>query len=225
MVKRKQEMVSFKVYVFTFILTVIIFSLGLLLGVTLENERQRIVHEDLVQYQSDLENIMLQEALIEGDSMECESFPLMFKDLYKNLDNMGETLEDYQARGKFHESEFEKLKVQYTTLSIRTWLLMEKVRKSCPGDLSTILYFYSSKSCRDCLSQGVVLDAIKKEYGMRVMIFPIDKDLEHPGVHSLSAYFNVTTAPTLVVNSRIKHEGLTDKEVITPELFNATQGE
>lgn len=204
-------MVSLKVYAFTFILSVVVFALGIFIGTTLENERQKAVEQDILQYQSDLENVVLQYSLIEADGVQCDLYPDMFKELYAELDRMGKTLEDYQSQGKYFELEFGRIKQRYTTLSIRTWLLLEKVRQRCPNRFSTILYFYSSLDCEDCLAQGVVLDALKKKHGQTVMIFPIDADFSNPSTRSLLTYFNITGTPSLVLDSNRTFNGMTER--------------
>lgn len=205
-------------YVATFIVSLLIFIVGLLIGITLENERQKFLESQFQEYRDNLENMYLQYALIEQGDFNCSIYPELLHQLYTDLDSTGELLEKYQAEGKFFEPEFKQLKRTYTTTSARTWVLLEKIKTKCPGDYATVLYFYSSDKCDDCESEGVVLDSFKKRYGMKIMIFPIDADYQHPVVHALTTLYNVTTVPTVIINRKIKLEGITPADLLNRTL-------
>ena len=222
MVKRQEKVVSYRVYAAAFTITVIIFALGVFIGITLENERVNRMQSDFEQYTADLESLSLQYALLEKGDYTCELYPEMFSELYLSMDKIGEKLEKYETEKNFFDTEFDMLKSRYTTLTTRTWVLLEKVKEKCKGEFTTIIYFYSSKECNDCEAQGVVLDYFKKTYGMRSMIFPVDIDYTHPSVHALKTLYNVTTVPTTLIDSKIKVEGLSEKEELLSLLCNST---
>ena len=99
--------------------------------------------------------------------------------------------------------------------NIKYWLFAKQSKKQCAIDLVPVLYFYSEEHCPNCGDQGVLLTYYKKLYGERLLIFPINSDLEQDEsmITVLKSRYNVTQYPTIIVGEE-KFQGVTDKTVL-----------
>lgn len=203
MVQRKQGLVDPKIYVATFLVSLLIFVSGLLVGMTLENERQKELTKLFFEYTEDIETTYVQSLLITQGNVSCGIYPAILSKSYKDLDDLGSKLSMYQEQGRFSDPEFNALKNRYMTLSVRTWLYLGVIRKYCPHEYVNVLYFYSTKDCSDCIAQGVVLDDLKKEYRMKLLTFSLDAEYQHPIVESLVRTYNITQTPSIVIGDTV----------------------
>jgi len=107
--------------------------------------------------------------------------------------------------------EWDHLKTEQTVLYIKLWMLTQKMYEMCNRNISTMLYFFDTTSYAS-KQQGYVLDSITNEYGAeRVLVVPLDYNFDMGIIRILRAQFNVTSAPTIVVNEKTKLEGLNSK--------------
>lgn len=220
MVERR---ISREKYIIAAILTILIFGLGLVLGVVLTDKR--IGQADLVNnlQQQEYDSIQLQYLLLKTLESE-ESCPAAIKTLENNifeLDNARVKLESYIEKSLNPEesADFISLKRRYTLSEIRYWLLVKEAEKICKNSFVTILYFYSNKKCDDCGSQGTILTYLKEKFGEKVLIFAIDRDFKQhePLIEVLEKAYDVQEVPTLIVNEQ-KFPGLAMREQLLQEV-------
>ena len=76
----------------------------------------------------------------------------------------------------------------------------------------SVLYFYSLKDCTVCPDQGVILTYFKKIFDERLLVFPINVDLEkeEPFIKIMRSRYNITSYPSIVIQEK-KHEGVVQK--------------
>lgn len=220
MVARK---ISKEKYVIAGVLTLLIFGLGLVLGLVLTEKR--IDQADLVNnlQQQGYDSIQLQYLLLKTLENE-ESCPAAIKSLENNifeLDNARIKLESYieKSLNQQDSEDFIALKRSYTLSEVRYWLLVKEAEKICKNSFVTILYFYSNKKCDDCGAQGTILTYLKEKFGEKVLIFAIDRDFKQhePLIEVLEKAYDIQAVPTLIVNEK-KFEGLTKREELLKQL-------
>jgi hypothetical protein len=76
----------------------------------------------------------------------------------------------------------------------------------------TVLYFYSEEKCPQCSNMGVLLTYYKKKLDQKLLIFPINIDLEKDEkiITLLRKRYEVYSLPTIIVEDS-KFEGFLDK--------------
>ncbi|MFH1788840.1 MAG: hypothetical protein ABH834_05630 [Candidatus Altiarchaeota archaeon] len=194
-----------KIYVSALFLTIVIFVMGLLLGLVIEGKRVAYVENaDRIQ-KLNFESLQLQFlylASLEGRES-CPAFSAALGSHIKETEKVRERLEGYIASGVAYNDEFEILKREYTISQLNYWILSKKTKRLCGTDFIPILYFYSDK-CPECENQGFVLDYVKKRFGDRVLIFALDRTFrEEPIIPVIVTTYNVSSSPTIVVEDDV----------------------
>ena len=131
------------------------------------------------------------------------------------LDIFANQLGAYSDRNiLFTRGQVTDLKTKYTSLLIKDWLLQEKIKTDCGANVVSVLYFYSTEGCNDCIVQGDILTLLKEVFKDKLMVFPLDVGIDSDMVKILMARFDIEPMPTIVVNNE-KYEGVITKEQLS----------
>jgi hypothetical protein len=213
MVKRR---VSLGYYLKVGFLTLLIFFLGLCLGIIIDNERISWLltesRDQEVRYQS-LQLQYLYLNTLEDNEKSC---PVLEKSLENSIADLGktlDTLEKYQKSTPMNQDEYARIHHQYVLDNLRYWLFVNRMKTVCNKDLVTVLYFYSTDNCPICPDQGVILTYFKKIFKDRLLIFPINVDLvkDEPMISIIESKYLINKYPSLVVDE-VKYEEVVPKE-------------
>ena len=178
-------------------ITALIFVIGLLIGLTLTNERIKSSENFARSQKADYDSLQLQYLYLQKGS--C---PVLEKTLEQNIDDL-ETqrakLEEYVKDS--NAEEFKLIEREYMLSEIRYWLLAKQSKIDCGSDTVSVLYFYSDVEgeCDDCSAQGTILNFLKETFKDRLLIFSIDVNVEDPILSILKKTKNIEELPTLVV--------------------------
>ena len=212
-----------------FLITLMVFSIGVLLGLLMDEKRldymQEVINKQNLEYNS-LQTQYLYVGLL-ADEKNCAAIVNIFE---KNLDELGRAqkrFEAYNSKSSMSKESFNEALRDYLLSQIRYWMLAKKTKEVCNVDSHTILYFYINGQsctgdeckdlCGDCDAQAFILDYLKKTYGEKVLIFSFNlENANEPMVAILKDSYNITKYPTIVVDDK-KFEGLTSKEEIVKE--------
>jgi len=185
------------------LLTIIIFSLGILMGnyntskkfskviglsdsLRLETQGVEVIHD------------ILKENL-------CESDDVLYlnDDLYK----LSERLAYMESALGQDNEQVKALKEEYFIIEARHWTLAKTRAKNCLNnskDINStiILYFYGNKElCPRCMEQGTVLTYLREKYnGMKIYSFDIKS--ESSVVNVIKKIYDIDGVPGLVVNDK-----------------------
>ena len=218
-----------RLYAAAFAITTIIFILGLLLGIIVEERRLSYVENKYKQDKINYESLQLQylylATLSEGEG--CDAFAATLNTYLKKLEETRIRLEGYAEKGNVFPTEFTELRRQYFIAELNYWLLARKTRETCDSDTVTILYFYTPR-CSECENQGYVLDYLKRVFGDHLLIFALDASFEEEEmIPILKNTFNITSTPVMIVENK-KLEGFIQepdlKEFICKRYTRAPEG-
>lgn len=216
-------------YALVAIMTVIIFILGLLLGLVTNEYKikymERIANEQEVEFSS------LQFQYLYLDALkDYERCPVVSKTLENNLKTLApilDELERHELNGDTEDPTYITLKRKYILANLRYWLLAQVSKESCENDIITIFYFYTPE-CKNCHNQGFALTHLKQIFSDRLLIYPIDSSFDkEPMITILNAKYNITQYPTLIIEKDI-HPGFMSKDDILKNIchkFNTEQPE
>jgi len=214
-------------YVIAGILTLLIFSLGLTLGIVLEEQRYNKADEINQEQQANYISLQLQYLMLSTFQSQ-ENCPVLFTTLKTTIDDLSGSLSqiiDYEKDNSLNSDDYLLISRRYTLDNLRYWLLANEAKESCDLDIVTVLYFYSD-DCPSCPNQGTILTYFKKLLGDSLLVFPINIDLheDEPMVEVMMSLYNVTKYPTLIIADQ-KYEGVIKTEelqkVICIELENS----
>ncbi|MFP4402172.1 MAG: hypothetical protein ACLFPL_02975 [Candidatus Nanoarchaeia archaeon] len=213
-------------HIIVLILTVIIFSLGVLIGSQVEDfridnlENQfREESNKFTQIQAEIDYINF---LIESeDNISCGTLTDSYLTSVEQLDDSVFRLENYQSTATFNQKQYRELQNQYFNLETRYFILAQSINTICPFSFDTILYFYTDdENCPECEDQGVYLDHIKNKYQDDVMIFSFDTQGSSNIVTLLRLNYDIDVfeTPTIIINGE-EQLGFSSSQTIEEYLF------
>ena len=190
-------------------ITLVIFSAGLLLGLYLDNIRSNEVYDELRNYELNTESYLVEQAFWDAfDINDCSIAEKRLNFISAELVELGYYLNSYETKSIFKDKEFKYLAQRYFLLEIKGYILVNQLKEDCDLQNDVILYFYMPDDSTSEL-QGYVLDNLVQASNGTLDVFSINKDFDDPAIKSLVIYYNVTTSPTLIINGKIK-EGYTN---------------
>ncbi|MFH1126768.1 MAG: hypothetical protein ABIG84_08205 [archaeon] len=216
-------------YIIVGILTVIIFSLGLLLGIVVNEYKIKYMEQVAKEQEVEFSSLQFQYLYLDTlkDYDRCAVVSKTLENNLKTLSPILEELERYEQDGDLKDPIYITLKRKYILANLRYWLLAQASKQSCQNEIVTIFYFYSPE-CKNCPDQGFTLTHLKQIFDDRLLIYPIDSTFEkEPMISILNAKYNITQYPTLVIEKEI-HPGFMSKDELLKEicsLYNTPQPE
>ncbi|MDO8628217.1 MAG: hypothetical protein Q7R56_00500 [Nanoarchaeota archaeon] len=205
MVERK---IYWKQHGLALIITIIIFSIGILIGIQLTETRVTELQTKNQAQKADFESLQLQYAFLntQPHNKSCIAFSKALERNVYDLENTRIKVEQY-LQSSSNTEELTQLKRDYSLAEIRYWLLAEQAQQECNSNIISILYFYQKDElCNDCSGQGYILTELKDQFKEKLLIFSFDIDLEEPLVDILQETYNITKGPTLVINGETYQE-------------------
>ncbi len=208
------RIISKEKYIMAGILTLLIFSLGLTLGIILENQRYNLVEEVNSEQEVTYLSLQLQQLYLNAFRDE-HSCPILSAALKKAVVDLDETLSRVIAHEEEQDVSSKRKEIvqrRYVLDNLRYWLLAQESRQQCQLDIAPIIYFYT-EDCPSCPNQGTILSYFKNLFGERVLVFPINLALreQEPMIGVITSLFSVDKYPTIIVNGK-KYEGVVPQE-------------
>ena len=209
--------ISFRLYLTAAVLTAVVFSSGILFGWFLDSNRVTNVQSQIDDLAVNFQNLDLENSIYQtfgNETFSCSIYTTKAESLSKQTDQLAEELNSFKQMNQFQLSKLDSFKKRYTLMNLGFWLQLVNLKKNCDYNSTTILYFYTTKPCDDCVAQGIVLDTLKRKSPEKLMIFAIDSDLDLGVVTMLKTKYNVTRVPTLVINEKSKIEGFASQSAL-----------
>jgi hypothetical protein len=217
------------------VLSIVIYLLGVFSGLYANKVLEIKVGEDIGKveenvsllknyidtYALDLKNVLLLQLFIDNIEDSCKFSDLYIDNLHTQLEpfwtKLPSRLEAYERSTTEYPDEYNSLKREYTRLSLRIWLTTQNSINRCnTSDFIPILYFYS-RDCEECVEQGEIFDEFKEamlKRNKRVIVFPIDLLFEDDTVYLLKQYYEIESAPTIVINNKAFRNMVLDKSTL-----------
>ena len=203
-------------YVMAAVFTVLIFSLGLTLGIIMDYERIKWINQLTEKYDVDFRSLQFQAlylGTLEDNNASCD---VLYATLERAIADLGASLEnvlEYEKQSKVKSSDFNIIRRRYLLDNLRYWLFAKEAKELCDLDVVNVLYFYSEDKCDSCPTQGTILTYYKKIFDDKLLIFPLNLDLEkdEPILEILKKRYKVYNLPTIIIEEK-KYEGIVNKD-------------
>ncbi len=194
------------------ILTLIIFSAGILFGVEMQKNRINEIKNDYKEMQISWNDIQLQSDIIQenlktNNEKFCENMineNLRFGD---DIYERGKKIATYEKRNDFETNLYVE-KREYNLLRLQFWINSISIKEMCNNsDYINVVYLYkdnvttTKKVEQDKISE--LLFNIKQEYGKNIMLIPLATDLNLTSVNAMMNKYNITEFPTILFNENI----------------------
>ncbi len=193
---------NWKRYIYTFIITLIIFTFSLWLSNRFNDEKINQLRDIGSQISLDILSAETRFSLLQKTS--CEHI------VNQASSTMGfnTELQDLALRIKFMENQLGylnpdvvALKKNYALLQIKDYLLNKEYHDRCKQNIVSILYFHDL-DCKECSNQSIILDKIISDYP-EIRVYYFDLTTNTPALATLASVFKVTRTPSLVINDKV----------------------
>lgn len=209
-------------YVFAALLTVLVFSLGMLFSNFMDtqrsNELQSEMSEDIIQLQSqNLQLTYLKSGQVNSCAAMEEGLTNMIKDYNKRLNKV----QEYQQNSIANSGRFEQIKNQYIISGLRYWIFVGELKDECDYNPDTVLFFTESleaSNCQECKRQGQQLELLKQKYREDVLIFSVPTSMDDGMINVLEQQYNVSRPPAVVLNRDTVLQGYSSRSLIEEKL-------
>jgi len=189
------------------LITIFIFAAGLYVGFLLDGYRVDNIDTSIRDVELDSESFLAEEQFFDAfGKYDCDLLNKRILSISDKIWKIGNVLTTYDLKGNTHDKIYEDLRREFFIFKIRAYTLTKDLDDSCGKSYDVILFFYDTKDNQDSINQGYVLDDIVKK-NKEIAVFSIDKDFNDSAVSTLVDYYNVTIAPTVVVNYDNKFDG------------------
>lgn len=188
-------------YILAFLLTLLVFSGGVVAGLFIENLRLSSAKQITLKEKVTLRSLQLQHSYIASGLTDCKTLHTILENNINELGKKVAIIIDYEKKAVFNEEEF-KLQLQdYFLTEIQFYLLAKDIDKKCSQDNVKILYFYDEN--RD-ETQGDILIYLKKKFDNKLLIFSLDSGFtQEPMIGTLLTNYNITEFPAVVIEEKI----------------------
>jgi len=199
--EKMERKLSLKKYLLAFILTIIIFSGGILVGIIIENARLENAKQSTLSEKVGLLSLQLQQRYIDSGIADCKS---LNKILETNLNELGKKMElimDYEKKSFFNQEEFDLQLRDYFLTEIQYFLISQEIDRQCSQDNIKILYFYDENKYD---TQGSILGYLKNKFGENILIFSFNSEFkEEPMISLLLTSYKINQFPSIVIENEI----------------------
>jgi hypothetical protein len=200
------EKFNWKKYVWTFIITVVIFITAIALSNYFSNKKMASLREIEDKISTDIMSSETQYALLAESSCKDLSSDVLSQELNALAQKLTYTEENLSQ----NSADLLRLKTYYTLLQIKDYLLMKKISVKCNTKPVFILYFYSN-NCPQCEQQGYVLTYLRSQYP-NLRIYSFDYNLDNPALRTMISLYKVeSVTPAIVINDKV-YNGFIDKD-------------
>ncbi len=189
-----------------FLLTTVIFILGILLGVAFESRRSSNLEDYYTQSEIVSTDLFVLNNLVDLDSSNCEDLIQASFDFANRIYSEALLLEKYEDSGKITE----KIRLthrKYDLLRTFLWINAEKTKNKCGEDFDTVIYLYeyNPKNLVQKANQNVwskVLGDLKEAKGDSVLLIPIAINSDLISLQAKINSLNITKYPAVVINDK-----------------------
>ncbi len=194
------------------VITVVIFLIGVYAGFAIEGSRLDRVGQWYNELDFQLTNAKLQTQFYQIlDEEFCDEAIIKNLEFSDEIYYQGRKIDEYESSNKlkeFIDSEKRRYALLKTEFLVNSLILKEK----CDADYDILIYFYKDDpSLLEQQQQSVqanILLELKEKYGTDLMLIPLPIDFDVSVISILVDYHNIQSTPALVINQRIKLEGL-----------------
>jgi len=202
------------IFLTSLLLTILIFITGILLNYGMDFVRINIISDVMISHELSTESYVIEQEFINTfGGARCDVMNKRIASLKDEIRQVGADLGSYSRFSFFKKKDFDYLKRKYFLLELEFLNHIENLNKECGQSVIPILFFYEIDQ-DDSERQGFILQEVSENFEESVVVITLDKDYEdEPLVELLALRYNVTMAPTIIING-FKRDGMIyDKEL------------
>lgn len=189
------------------VIAIFIFGIGILLGITLENNRGEVIEELYIESELGLLDLRIQSEIFSLETLDCERAAkdnIKFGDMIFAEALTLQELEDSQTLTETLKQQHKK----YDLLRTLFWVNSIKVKQRCEEQFHTVVYIYeykpdlTKKATQEVFSK--YLSELKQEYGNKIVLIPIAGNMGLFSTQSLMEEYEITQLPVAIIDEQHK---------------------
>jgi len=217
----KMKKVKNNVFWQALLLTIVVFIIGLYLGMVMEENRLQKINNYYIDSEVSMMDILALNNLIDNSNISCDELKNANFDLLDRVYEEAILLEDYEASGKITDN-LDNFHKKYDVLRTYLWIDSMKIRNKC-NNFNTVAYVYVSETddLTKKATQNVwsrVLYDLKQEQGRNVLLVPMAVDQRLISLESILKNYNISEYPVVIINEEIVLNELSSVEEINQHL-------
>lgn len=211
MVDRK---VDWEYLVMAFLATIIIMGGILYLGTGLSDHKVDSLRDDVKQIEVEQRSHSLGLQLAESvEGQKCEAMRRWVESSVPEIQELRREVAAYESSSKVGNADYELVKKRYMNLVIQNLIEVRQMEERCGDNRVNIVYMYTKSDCGRCNDQGTVLTYYRRNYDDKVLVHPLDTDLNMKSIEFMQDFFNVNEYPTLIVEGEV-YRGFQNREKV-----------
>jgi len=200
------------IFLKAFFIAFVIFSGLLVIALFFEINRLNLAYEKYSVTDLSWQDLRIKEYYYGSlDNLSCNDAIKSNKEFADRIYKEGLIIQSYEDANRLTGTVINEKK-KYVLLQLEFWYNLETVKERCFGNYTTIAYFYSQYPTLDQkATQNTISDLLvqlKRENPDRLMLIPISSDIGLSSVDFVKSLYNVTYLPSLIINKKIKLQGL-----------------
>ena len=206
------------------VLTIVVFLLGVFLGFALERNRIGDIEKEFQKIDLQWSDAKLQTLYYQN--LEPRFCDFAIKENLEFADkvyNEGLRIESYD-KASFLTDDLELEKKKYALLKVEFWLNSIVLKERCEAEYVNLVYFFANDPEFEIESeqstQSEILKDLKEKYGKDLMLIPLPIDMDISIINIMKGTYDISKTPTILINERIKLEGLQSLDEIESLIEN-----
>jgi hypothetical protein len=197
-------------YITVLVLTTLVFSVGILLGVQLTNSRAQQIQSNIQDDVLEMQSLELELSLVReiNSSSVCNYINYRLPDIIRKKVELGRKFDI----GDISAADAELLKKQYVISLTKYWLFSEVNSRECATGKPSILFFFDDYE--QSREQGRILDYLVYRSNESITVFSFNTRWNEPLIRLFILNYNITKTPTLMIDGT-KYEGQQSVESIS----------
>ncbi|MCS7093685.1 MAG: hypothetical protein RMJ18_00655 [Candidatus Aenigmarchaeota archaeon] len=201
------------IYVKSLVISIFIFLSGMMFGILIDNYRishiRKSLMSDIIFWDDSIFLTRLKELYGEGFCSEALELNLLYN---QKIYERGKEIEEMIKLNRFAPEMREELR-KYTLMQVKFWLDSRDLKEKCNFTYKNVLYlqdFFAKEQevrLRNKVQSKIMLD-VKERCGNKILLIPINMDLNLTTVDVIKLRYNVTRSPTIIIDDKIVLEGI-----------------
>ncbi|MBS3149058.1 hypothetical protein J4219_09355 [Candidatus Woesearchaeota archaeon] len=203
-----------QMFVTALLLVIIVFVIGVVVGNVWRFGGSNEVSKELRSSELDAESFLVEQELFESFELNCGFAERRLTTLSADLWQLGKVLGASDAKEKLGDDDYSYLKRKYHLAQMRAYVLDKQLEVDC-GKVNNVVLFYFKKDDPLSAEQGRVLDDLVSQFSMHVFAVELNYSKE---LNFIEEYYEIDSAPSLIVNYDSVLKGLQEKDKVVPLL-------
>lgn len=188
------------------VFTIIIFILGLIFGYFFEGTRLDKTQKEVMSSEISLLDEQLRAKVLDDSNLDCS---IALDSSFNFADRIyaeAMLLEKYDSKSNFIDT-LQVVHKRYDLLRMMLWAEAKELKKKCPDEFNTLVYFFDYNSedidlqAKQTTFSRMLID-LKEKHPKEILLIPIAANLNLSSIDEVMKFYNISSAPAIIINEK-----------------------